>query len=125
MNSDSPLHYDVSGLLEVDLIANSTGKKSTLVVTRLAGEMSELEISAALKKLTRLKVHPRSEAENLHVVTRLETAYAQSRGEGREWVQSLLVAFDAAINGQDKPAIARLRDELHEALDRFEADYVR
>jgi molecular chaperone HscC len=117
--------YDVSGLLEVDVTANSTGKKANLVITKLAGEMSEADIKAALKKLTALKVHPRADAENLHLKSRLEAAYAMARGEARDWVQGLVVAFDAAIDGQDKPAIAALRAEMHQALDRFEADHVR
>jgi molecular chaperone HscC len=117
--------YDVSGLLEVDVTANSTGKKASLVITKLAGEMSEAEISSALKKLAALKVHPRADAENLHLTSRLEAAYAQARGDARDWVKSLLVAFDAAIDAQDKQAIATLRTELHQALDRFEGDHVR
>jgi molecular chaperone HscC len=117
--------YDVSGLLEVDVTANSTGKKANLVITQLAGEMSEAEIKVALKKLTAFKVHPRADAENLHLKSRLEAAYAMARGDARDWVTSLLLAFDAAIDAQDKPAIAKLRTELHEALDRFEADHVR
>lgn len=117
--------YDVSGLLEVDVTANTTGKKANLVIRKLAGEMSDAEISTALKKLSRLKAHPRAEAENLHLHARLEAAYAQARGEARNWVTGLIIAFDAAVEAQDKPAIAKLRAELHEALDRFEADYVR
>jgi molecular chaperone HscC len=117
--------YDVSGLLEVDVTANSTGKKANLVISKLAGEMSDAEIAEALKKLKSLKIHPRAEAENLHLKSRLEAAYAQSRGEARDWVARLLVSFDAAIEAQDKLAIAKLRAELHETLDRFEGDHVR
>jgi molecular chaperone HscC len=117
--------YDVSGLLEVEVTANSTGKKVNLVITQLAGEMSEAEIKAALKKLASLKVHPRSDAENLHLKSRLEAAFAMARGDARDWVKGLLVSFDSAIDSQDKPAIAKLRTDLHEALDRFEADHVR
>lgn len=117
--------YDVSGLLEVDVTANSTGKKANLVITKLAGEMSEAEISAALKKLKGLKVHPRTEAENLHLRSRLEAAYAQARGEARDWVTQLLLAFDAALESQDRAEVARLRGELHQRLDQFEADHVR
>ena len=41
--------YDVSGLLEVDVTVQSTGRKANLVITELAGAMSEGDIKAALK----------------------------------------------------------------------------
>ncbi len=113
--------YDVSGLLEVDITVLSTGRKASMVVTKLAGEMSEGEVQAALRKLSRLKSHPRDEAANIHLRTRLEAAYAQSRAEARAWVADLLVQFDAAVDGQDRAAIEAMRTDLHKALDDFEA----
>lgn len=117
--------YDVSGLLEVEVTVDSTGKKANLVITRLAAEMSEAEIAASLKKLAALKVHPRKDAQNLHLRTRPEAAFALARGEARQWVTSLIVAFDAALEEQDLTRIEKLRAELHDALDRFETDHVR
>ncbi len=116
--------YDVSGLLEVDVTVLSTGLKANLVVTQLAGEMSEADITAALKKMVALKVHPREDAANIHMRTRLEAAYAMSRADARDWVTHLLVQFDTALDAQDKAALATLRTELHKALDEFEAQYV-
>ena len=116
--------YDVSGLLEVDVTVQSTGRKASLVITKLAGEMSEAEIGAALRKLSRLKSHPRDDAANIHLRTRLEAAYAMTREEARLWVSGLLVQFDAAIDSQDKRTIDTLRDDLHKALDEFEAHHV-
>lgn len=116
--------YDVSGLLEVEVTAQSTGRKAKLVITALAGEMSDAEVAAAVRKLAGLKLHPRSEAENLHLSSRLEAAYARARADARHWVTGLIVRFDTALESQDKASIAALRAELHEVLDRFEADHV-
>ena len=116
--------YDVSGLLEVEVTVVSTGLKANLVVTQLAGEMSEADIKAALKKMVALKVHPREDAANIHLRTRLEAAYAMSRADARDWVTHLLVQFDTALDAQDKAALATLRAELHQTLDDFEAQYV-
>jgi molecular chaperone HscC len=123
-----PIHvrftYDVSGLLEVDVTVESTGRKANLVITELAGTMSESDIKAALKKLAALKVHPRVDAANLHMRTRLDGAYAMARGEARDWVTGLLLQLDAAIDAQDAAALVTLRRELHEQLDAFEARHV-
>ena len=117
--------YDVSGLLEVDVTVQSTGQKQQLVITKLAGEMSAGDISAALAKMGRLKTHPRDDAQNIHLRARIEAAYAMARDDARNWLTSVLLQLDAAIDRQDPRALADLRAELHQALDQFEADYVR
>lgn len=117
--------YDVSGLLEVEVTVVSTGQKAQLVVTKLAGEMSRSDIADALAKMARLKTHPRDDARNIHLRARIEACYAMAREDARDWVQSLLLQLEAAIERQDTQALTTLRDELHQTLDRFEADYVR
>lgn len=117
--------YDVSGLLEVEVKVMSTGHQARLVVTELAGEMSAAEISEAVAKMARLKVHPRDEAANIHLRARIEATYANARGPARDWVTGLLLQLDTAIEAQDKQALASLRDRLHADLDAYEADHVR
>jgi molecular chaperone HscC len=116
--------YDVSGLLEVDVTVVSTGRKGNLVITELAGGMTEADIKAALKKLTGLKVHPRDDAANLHLRTRLDAAYAMARGDARDWVTALLLQLNDAIDAQDTAALATLRAKMHADLDAFEARLV-
>lgn len=74
--------------------------------------------------MTKLKVHPRSEAANIHLRTRLEAAFAMSKGLGRDFVTALLLRFGAAIEAQDKAARTPLRAELHSTLDQIEAHHV-
>lgn len=116
--------YDVSGLLEVDVTVDSTGKKAHLVIDQLAGEMSDADIKNALSKMSKLKVHPRDEAANLHLRARLESAYAMTRGDGRDWVTRMLVDFDAAMDRQDKQALEEMRKSMHNTLNEFEAHHV-
>jgi molecular chaperone HscC len=116
--------YDVPGLLEVDITVDSTGKKAHLVIDQLAGEMSDSDIKSALGKMAKLKVHPRDEAANLHLRTRLEAAYAMARADGRYWVSRMLFDFDAAIDAQDKQVLGKMRKAIHEAIDAFEANHV-
>jgi molecular chaperone HscC len=116
--------YDVSGLLEVEVTVQSTGHKAQLVIQQLAGDMSEADITAAIAKMDTLKIHPRDEAANIHLRARIEAAYAMARADARDWVTSLLLQFDTAVEAQDKPALATLRPQIHAALDAFEAGHV-
>ena len=117
--------YDVSGLLDVDVTVLSTGKTSNLLITKLAGEISKRDIQATLKRLQTFKVHPRDEAANIHLRARIEQCYAMARFGEREEIQQMLLVFEAAIERQEPAEIEKLRDELTQALDRFEAGYVR
>jgi molecular chaperone HscC len=116
--------YDVSGLLEVDVTVESTGRKANLVITKLAGELSDADIKSALKKLSTLKVHPRDGAENLHLRARLDAAYAMGRGEARENILNMISSLDQAIEAQDLAALATLRKSLHGILDIMEGQHV-
>ncbi|NTT86106.1 Hsp70 family protein [Tabrizicola fusiformis] len=117
--------YDVSGLLEVEVTVLSTGHKVQLVISQLAGSMSPEAIAEALTKMSKIKTHPRDDARNIHLRVRIEACYAMARGDARDWVLHLMLQLDDAIERQDTPALTELRAELHHALDRFEADYVR
>jgi molecular chaperone HscC len=117
--------YDVSGLLEVDVTVAATGKKASLVIDKLAGEMSEQDIRDALRKMGRLKAHPRDDAAVIHLRARLEAAYAMSRDDARDWVTHLLVRIDTAVDRQEKAPLADLMAETHRLLDDFEAGHVR
>jgi molecular chaperone HscC len=117
--------YDVSGLLEVELTAVSTGRSAQVTITRLAGEMSAAEMEAATARVARAKVPLRAEAENLALLARIEAAFAMARGEARDWAQALLVQFETALEAQDRGALGALRSQIHAALDAFEAGHVR
>jgi molecular chaperone HscC len=116
--------YDISGLLQVEAASVSTGRSSSLVITKLAGEMSEAEIKAALGKLQKLKRHPRDDAANQHAKSRIEACYAMAKGDDRYWIQQLLIEFNDAIDGQEAGKIEETRAKVHKLLDRFEAGYV-
>lgn len=116
--------YDVSGLLEVDVTVTATGARANLVIDQLAGDMSQDEIATALARMKRLKIHPRQEAANIHLRTRLEAVYAIARGAARDWVTQLLLRFDVAVDSQNPTTLAALRTEIHADLDAFEAQHV-
>lgn len=116
--------YDSSGLLEVDATVVSTGKQASLVIRQLVGDMDDAEIRGRLTALQKLKVHPREDAENLALRSRIEQCYAMARLDQRDLVQNMLVVFDSAVAGQDLAEIERVRAEITAELDLFEAEYV-
>lgn len=117
--------YDVSGLLEVEAISQSTGRKEALVISQLAGALSPEEVAEAQARMALVKVPPREEAANILLNRRIEALYAQARGAERDWLSGLLLQMDAAMGAQDKQALAALRSRLHAALDDYEAGHVR
>jgi molecular chaperone HscC len=116
--------YDVSGLLEIEARSVSSGRAERLVIRNLAGEMTEGEIKARLRKLEALKIHPRDQAENRALQARLEQCYAMALGAEREHLQALLAEFEALINRQDPALLSAFRAEAGAQLDLFEDGYV-
>ncbi|MEM9431933.1 MAG: Hsp70 family protein [Pseudomonadota bacterium] len=117
--------YDVSGLLEVDCLAQSTGRTASTVIRSLAGEMSDREVETRLTALKALKVHPRELADTKLLLARLEEAYAMARAEDRMIIAELLARYKNEIERQDLAAIEKLATEIAKRLDGFEAGYVR
>ena len=117
--------YDVSGLLEVEGRSLSTGKSTSIVIQSTGGTLSDREIKARLKQLESLKVHPRDQAENQHMLARLGEAYAMARGAERDYIQNQLARFQTLIEQQDDSEIAEAMTELDQFLTSFEQNYVR
>ncbi len=116
--------YDVSGLLEVEATVISTGVTESLVIRKLAANMSEDEIARRVTALQSLKQHPREDAANQALIARLDRVYALALRDDRDFVQRLIVRFEAALATQDTEAIGKERGEISEILDRIDDHYV-
>lgn len=112
--------YDVNGILEVDVVAKSTGKKQSLVIQENPGALSDAEVQDRLKKLAKLKIHPRETMENRTVLARLQQAYEMSLGEKRDMVSHLLARFETVLAGQNTRDIDEARSSVNEALDQLD-----
>lgn len=118
---DVRFSYDVSGLLEVDIIVPQTGETVSLTINDgMAGDEKALE--KARQSLAALKVHPRDEAENTAAIARGEKCFENFLGEQRYWVGEVLSRFAAALETQDPRTIETARKELHQALDTLEGE---
>lgn len=114
--------YDISGLLEVDVEVESTGAKSNLLIKGGATSLSPSEIQQRLKKLEKLKIHPRDETQNALILARGERLYEVSKGEVRDYIGGLLSQFEAVLNEQDQNKIATAAEEVSRLLDELEKD---
>ncbi|RHW16778.1 molecular chaperone HscC [Sphingomonas gilva] len=118
---DVRFSYDVSGLLEVDILVAKTGARHSLVINDgLAGDPSTLE--ERRKALAALKTHPRDDEANRAAMARAERAYENALGHDREAIGMIITQFQGIIDAQDPRAIAAARDQFHAALDRIEGE---
>jgi len=118
---DVRFSYDVSGLLEVDILVAETGETVSLTINDgMAGDEAGLE--KARNALAKLKVHPRDEAENKAAIARGEKCFENFLGEQRYWVGEVIGNFNAALETQDPRTIEAARKDLHLALDQLEGE---
>ena len=106
--------YDINGLLEVEVIVISTGKKTSLTIDNQNHQLTEEEIALSLEKLKHLKMHPRDQLENRRILAELENLFTFLKGEEREVVTDAIDQFLIALNTQDSARIGEAREEaLH------------
>ncbi|TWB96292.1 molecular chaperone HscC [Bradyrhizobium macuxiense] len=112
--------YDVSGLLEVDLLVVSTGQTVQLVIEGNPGILSQQEIDERLAGLRGLKIHPRDQAENQAVIARAERLYEERLGDERTAIGKLIDDFRILLERQLPSEIENYRTRFSEWLDRVD-----
>jgi len=118
---DVRFSYDVSGLLEVDIVVEKSGQRTQLVINddHVGDEAAIAERRAALAAL---KMHPREDELNRAAIARGEKCYENFLGEERAAIDYLITQFQLVLDAQDPRAIEHARREFHEALDRIEGE---
>ncbi|SDA36523.1 Hsp70 family protein [Sphingomonas sp. NFR15] len=113
--------YDVSGLLEVDIVVAQSGERTSLVINDdHVGDDAKIAERRAL--LASLKTHPRDEELNRAALARGEKCYENFLGDDRAHVDHLISRFQHALDGQDPRAVEQARAEFHAALDGLEGE---
>ncbi|WP_431100654.1 Hsp70 family protein [Roseateles noduli] len=115
--------YDANGLLEADVRDVLGGHTASTLIRNTATEMSEAQMTEALKQLRALKRHPRDEEENRYLVERAKRLYEDRLGEQRSAIQSWLGEFEQALDTQDPRAIRHARQQMREALDSIDGGF--
>lgn len=111
--------YDINGALEVTATVLSTGKVHTRVFSNECG-MSEEEIERRFKELSKIKLHPREQAENKALIARAERIYSELRGDARMVLLDLLDEFRGKISQQSERDVVEVRRLFAESLDQIE-----
>ncbi len=114
--------FDVNGLLEVEGTVVSTGLKKSIVIEETPGALSEKEITERLKKLAKLKIHPRDQTENRTLIAKADRLYEHSLGSIRDLIQVRAAEFSDVLSRQDALDISKARAEFSRFLDSIERD---
>jgi molecular chaperone HscC len=109
--------YDTSGLLEVDAIVVSLKRRFNLVIEGNPGVLTKAQIAERLAALTKLKIHPRDDAQNTALIARAERLFEENLGDTRAHVGAALEQFMGVIEGQNLEEIAKARPQFASVLD--------
>lgn len=112
--------YDNNGLLEADVMTQLTRERHKLVIENNPGVMTPDEIQERLKVLEALKVHPREQQANTHLIARLERLYQECLGSDRELIDHWTTQFQHVLETQDERQISEIRKQLKQEVDTFE-----
>lgn len=116
--------YDPSGLIDVEAVSTSTGKKAGVVIEDNVVGLSAAEIRSKLKAMAKLKLHPRADEENTALLARIKRLYEMASGDDRTMVQGLLIDFETVLAKQDPADIEKARGQISEILNRIDDYYV-
>lgn len=112
--------YDINGILIVDAQVLSTGLKKQLVLTNKQYNIPSEEMEKHLKKLEKLKIHPRDKEENRLLIARGERLYQQAWGVLREEILARIQYFQHLLSEQEEYKIMRWRKHLEAFLNEME-----
>jgi len=116
--------YDINGILEVEVTNLADGKKRSLVIEENPGVMPREEIMERLKKLEKIKIHPRNQIENRTILARAERLYEEHLGDTRKQIGAVIGDFEALLAGQNTDAIAAAREQLTRWMNDLENSYL-
>ena len=116
---DVRFSYDMNGILEVEVIVLSSGRKLTEVFEQRPGTLSKEQIAEAVRLLQPLKVHPREAPANRARLERANRLYADLSGGMREQLSFMLDRFEAALHTQDPAKISEAGGELDAFMSPF------
>lgn len=108
--------YDINGLLEVEAVIPSTGKRCSTVITRHAAGLSDADVRASLERLARVKFYPRDLAENRRLLLFAERVLPDLAAVFREELLGCIDGYDAAMNGGGREEFDAARARLLQKL---------
>jgi molecular chaperone HscC len=113
--------YDINGILEVIVKVGNTGTSKRITINNSSTDLSQQDIDDSFKKLEAIKLHPRDDMQNRHLIAKLERLYEESLGGEREYIAELLVSFETALNSQDPKTVEQAQEQLASLIKDFES----
>lgn len=114
--------YDINGILEVEVTVVSTGIKKSVVIEKNPGYMSKEEVQERLEELQEIKIHPKDEDANRHLIERGERLYEETIGDYRRLIDEGIRRFEEALDKQDKRIIETEYENLKNLLNDIEGE---
>ncbi|WP_413722066.1 Hsp70 family protein [Sodalis sp. RH23] len=112
--------YTVDGLLEIQCSHDDATVPICMVIEKVPGQMSEKQIAESLQRLSNLKQNPRDNPINRALLDRGARLFNVLLGDERQWADTVITAFEQALDSQDPRQIALTRQRVEAALDRLD-----
>lgn len=112
---DVAFTHDINGLLEVEAVVQTTGKRASIVLDR-QGRLSPADRERAIEALARLKIIPRDLLPNRLLLEEALSRHARLPPEGRRLLDGPLFSFEDALAREQPEAIAAAAELLRAAL---------
>lgn len=117
---DVRFSYDMNGLLDIDVEVVSTGEMRNLAINNSAQQLSEQDIAKSRAKLAKIKIHPRDDEVNQHLLMRAEKLYESAIGSMREQISQAISEFEGTLDEQEQTSIQQMQQEFARYLDDLE-----
>lgn len=114
--------YDINGILVVDAKICSTGEIINKCIVGKNTTMNEEEITARVKELEELKLHPRKRDKNRLILAKIERIFEENVGEIRKFADYLIDYYNAVLDTQDAKRIAWVNHRMEYILELFETE---
>ncbi|MGM9972891.1 MAG: Hsp70 family protein, partial [Clostridiaceae bacterium] len=108
--------YNTSGLVEVEVINLLTHQVTKEYLVSRENTMTEEEIKKSLEELEKIKIHPREEIKNKHLIEWAKRLYQENTGEARELIFNTLEYFERALNLHEELIIKKAYDYCYRVL---------
>ncbi len=115
--------YDTNGILEVEAIVPSSGRRYRTVLTQSGVGLSQAEIQQAVEKMQSIKFFPRDEVENQRLLRFCEHVVGEVSPELRESLESAIDFWEHSMSSGDRELFQRARQELLVMLSQLGFSY--
>ncbi len=115
--------YDLNGLLEVEAMLPSTGRKFNTVLTNHSSSLSSEELATAVAEMQKLKFYPRDDLQHQRLVLYGERMVGEVGPFHRQQLEDAIDVFEHAMSMGDRELFDRARLGLLMTLEQMGVGY--